>query len=102
MQQYRYLFSYSNIGTGKGEQTSGRTDFTLDHYSPPRSIVMHGNDAVQYRHGTAWVIGSPGQWVIWVIFHVLVTVSSFSPGVRPEFSRFSKKMPKMQSVHLKC
>ena len=24
-----------------------------------------------------WVIGSPGQWVIWVIFHVQVTGSSF-------------------------
>ena len=24
-----------------------------------------------------WVIGSPGQWVIWVIFHVRVTRSSF-------------------------
>jgi len=24
-----------------------------------------------------WVIGSPAQWVIWVIFHVLVTGSSF-------------------------
>ena len=24
-----------------------------------------------------WVIGSPGQWVIWVIFHVRVTGSLF-------------------------
>jgi len=24
-----------------------------------------------------WVIGSAGQWVIWVIFHVRVTGSSF-------------------------
>ena len=23
-----------------------------------------------------WVIGSPGQWVIWVVFHVRVTGSS--------------------------
>ena len=38
-----------------------------------------------------WVIGSPGQWVIEVIFHVRVTESSFWPGVRPEFFRFSKK-----------
>ena len=37
-----------------------------------------------------WVIGSPGQWVIWVIFHVRVTGSSFWPDVRPEFFRFSK------------
>ena len=33
-----------------------------------------------------WVIGSPGQWVI---FHVRVTGSSFWPGVR--FFRFLKK-----------
>ena len=49
-----------------------------------------------------WVIGPPGH-----LGHLLrrghpVTGSSFWPGARPEFSRFSKKMPKMQSVHLKC
>ena len=40
-----------------------------------------------------WVIGSPGQWVIWVVFHVRVTGSSFWPGVRPDpsFSGFRKK-----------
>ena len=38
-----------------------------------------------------WVIGSPGQWVIWVIFHVRVTKSSFWSSVRPEFFPFSKK-----------
>jgi len=32
-----------------------------------------------------------GQWVIWVIFHVWVTGSSFLPDVRPDFFRFSKK-----------
>ena len=37
-----------------------------------------------------WVIGSPGQWVIWIILYVWVTGSSFWPGVRPEFFRFSK------------
>jgi len=31
-----------------------------------------------------------------------VTGSSFWPGVRPEFFLFSKKMPRMQNVHLKC
>ena len=39
-----------------------------------------------------WVIGSPGQWVIWVIFHVQVTGSPgrhFDP-VRPEFFGFRK------------
>jgi len=43
-----------------------------------------------------------GQWVIWVIFHVQVTGSSFWPDVRPEFFQFSKKMPKMQNIRLKC
>ena len=44
-----------------------------------------------------WVIGSPGQWVIWVIFHVRVTGSSFWPGLRPELFRFSKKCPKCKT-----
>ena len=44
-----------------------------------------------------WVIESPGQWVVWVIFHVRVTGSSFWPGVRPEFFRFSKKCPKCKT-----
>jgi len=44
-----------------------------------------------------WVIGSPGQWVIWVIFHVRVTGSSFWLDVRPEFFRFSKKCPKCKT-----
>ena len=46
-----------------------------------------------------WVIGSPGQWVIWVIFHVRVTGSPghhFDP-MRPEFFRFSKKCPKRKT-----
>ena len=38
-----------------------------------------------------WAIGSPGQWVIWVIG------SSFLPAVRPEFFRFSKKCPKCKT-----
>jgi len=44
-----------------------------------------------------WVIESPGQWIIWVIFHLRVTGSSFWPGVRPEFFRFSKKCPKCKT-----
>jgi len=49
-----------------------------------------------------WVTGSMGH-----LGHLLrpghkVTGSSFWPGVRPEFFRFSKKMHKMQNVHLKC
>ena len=48
------------------------------------------------RHQTwNWVTGSPGQWVIWVNFHVRVT------GVRPEFFRFSKNA-QMQKIQLKC
>jgi len=38
-----------------------------------------------------------GQWVIWVIFHVQVTGSSFWPDVRPEFFQFSKKCPKCKT-----
>ena len=48
-----------------------------------------------------WVIGSPGQWVIWVIFHVRVTGSSFWTVWDPSVSGF-RKMPKIQNVHLKC
>jgi len=54
-----------------------------------------------------WVIGSLGQWVIWVIFYVRVTGS---PGHRviiltrceTRVFPFFEKMPKMQNVHLKC
>jgi len=38
------------------------------------------NDYLQvawHRQTWNWVRGSPGQWVIWVIFHVRVTGSSF-------------------------
>ena len=48
-----------------------------------------------------WVIGSPGQWVFWVIFHVRVTGSSFWPCVTRVFPVF-EKMPNVQNVHLKC
>jgi len=65
-----------------------------------------GTDPVIATHQTwNWVIGSPGQWVIWVIFHVRVTgypAHRFWPGVRHEFFRFSKKCPKCKNVHLKC
>jgi len=57
----------------------------------PAILYIHESDALQTWN---WVIGSPGQWVIWVIFHVRVTGSSFWPGVRTEFFRFSKKCPK--------
>ena len=71
-------------------------------YKRPRSahsrLFQSWLKSMQNRRGT----GLLGQWVIWVIFHVRVTVSSFLPGVRPEFFRFSQKVPKMQNVHLKC
>jgi len=41
-----------------------------------------------------WVIGSPGQWVIWAIFHVRVILTRCA---RPEFFRFSKKCPKCRT-----
>ena len=58
-------------------------------------VYWYGNGRRAGSYGAVlqtWnvVIGSPGQWVIWVIFHVRVTRSSFWPGVRPEFFRFSK------------
>jgi len=40
-----------------------------------------------------WVIGSPGQWVIWVIFYVRITGSlghHFDPVWDPSFSGFRK------------
>jgi len=74
-----------------------------------------------------WVIGSAGQWVIWVIFHGVcisavclfkcccyvenkLSLMSGSPGhrviilTRCETRVFPvfEKMPKMQNVHLKC
>jgi len=76
-----------------------RLERSYRHELPPRTAVLSLRPApIHDRHGT----GSLGQWVIWVIFHVRVTGSSFRPGVRPQFSRFSKKMPKVQNVHLKC
>ena len=65
----------------------------------------HMHNVIQIRHlQQTWnsVIGSPGQWVIWVIFYVWVTGSLFWPGVRPEFFRVLTKMPKMQNERLKC
>ena len=52
------------------------------------------------RHGT----GSVGHRVNGSFGSSFTTVtgSSFLLGVRPEFFRFSKQMPKMQNVHLKC
>ena len=47
-----------------------------------------------------WVIGSPGQWVIWVIFHVRVTESPghhCDPVWDSSFSGFRKKCPKCKT-----
>ena len=41
-------------------------------YSRPKAVTNPSTNQT-----CNWVIGSPGQWVIWVIFHVLVTGSSF-------------------------
>jgi len=38
----------------------------------------------------------------WVNGSSFMSGSSFWPSVRPKFFWFSKKMPKMQNVHLKC
>ena len=53
----------------------------------------------------AWVIGSPGQWVIlvWSSFTSGPPGHHFDPVWDQSFSGFWKKMPKMQNVvHLKC
>ena len=75
----------------------------LYHTTSTESIVPYSGSSSservsRSRHQTwNWVIGSPGQWVIWVIFHVRVTGSSFRPCVRPEFFRFSKNCPKCKT-----
>jgi len=51
--------------------------------------------SVVSRHRTV----SPGQWVIWVTFHVRVTGSSFWPDVRPEFFQFWKNCPKCKTYN---
>jgi len=45
-------------------------------------------------------LGSTGQWVIWVIFHVRVTGSSFSPGVRPEFLPVFEKKAQYKDIKI--
>ena len=70
------------------------------HCHTLRTTAADATSCIQQTRN--WVIGSPGQWVIWVIFHVRVTGSSFWPGVRPEFFSGFRKKPKMQNVHLKC
>ena len=64
-------------------------DMTGVHCHTLRTTAADATSCIQQTRN--WVIGSPGQCVIWVIFHVRVTGSSFWPGVRPEFFRFSKK-----------
>jgi len=74
---------------------------SYSHTTRP-SIAVLPRDAMPVRYVPDmelghWVTGSMGH-----LSHVRVTGSSFWPGVRPEFFRFSKKMLKMQKVHLKC
>jgi len=57
----------------------------------------HQRIATRSNQTWNWVSGSPGQWVILVIFHVRVTRSPFWSGVRPEFFRFPKKCPKCKT-----
>jgi len=58
--------------------------------------VLHWAVYVRLRQTWNWVIGSPGQWVI---FHVRVIIlTRCETRVFPVF----EKMPKMQNVHLKC
>jgi len=88
--------------------SSNRKDTTSDSWpTTGRNVKLFsgGESEPAYHHRCQtlnWVIGSPGQWVI---FHVRVTRS---PGHHSDpvwdrsFSGFRKKMPKMQNVHLKC
>jgi len=60
----------------------------------------HTTEVSSANHTWNWVIGSPGQWVIWIIFHVRVTGSPghyFDPMWDPSFYRFSKKCPKCKT-----
>ena len=50
-----------------------------------------------------WVIGSPGQWVVWVIFHVRVTWSPghhFDPVWDPSFSGFRKNVQNAKRIYI--
>ena len=46
-------------------QAHARTELMKHYFTGPETA----SNADQTRN---WVIGSPGQWVIWVIFHVRV------------------------------
>jgi len=85
--------------TGRAQALSGRRSLansnTVSCRRWTRATRCFARRAVQQTWN--WVIGSPGQWVIWVIFHVRVTGSSFWPYVRLEFFRFSKKCPKCKT-----
>jgi len=71
-------------------QTDKQTDRRTGGRTPDRCREQTWN----------WVIGSPGQWVIWVVFHVRVTGSPghhFDPVWDPSFSGFRKKCPKCKT-----
>jgi len=61
------------ITVGINGATASVVVHTLDRYCTRTTIGTPEICPSQTRHGT----GSPGQWVIWVIFHVRVTGSSF-------------------------
>ena len=64
---------------------------SLSHWT---SISLYSTMRVRQRVSYVY---QTWNWVIWVIFHVRVTGSSFWRGVRPEFFRFSKKCPKCKT-----
>jgi len=95
--QFRCLVNRSTMGVNSLPKTvtRQRRDWDLNPGpSAPESSTLTtrlpSHTRLPVYQTWNWVIGSTGQWVIWVIFHVGVTGSSFLPGVRPEFFRFSK------------
>jgi len=72
------------------QQANGTDGRTLYHFINPAPHIMWVVPVIRSRHGT----GSPGQWVIWVIFYIRSLGHHFDP--------VFEKMPKKQNVHLKC
>jgi len=71
----------------RGDNVSELSDEMCDRRAKPRElsycvvpcaghcVVTPGSTASSGHQTWNWVIRSPGQWVIWVIFHVRVTGS---------------------------
>jgi len=70
----------------RNRQVDYMTTFIIISHRIIHYGIQQMHSIILTRHGP----GSLGHRVIWVIFHVRVTGSSFWPGVRPEFFRFSK------------